>query len=358
MSTVSYKCPNCGGGLKFNPELQKSKCEFCLSEFTDEELALINQRIAEAAAQKGQEQSQEGGSQTEDQKVNLYSYTCNNCGAEVVSDEDTSATFCYYCHNPVLVTGRLIGDFAPDKIIPFAINKEKAKKNFLSWAKSHMFVPVDFYSSSQLEKMTGLYQPYWLADLQSEVNYQGKGTNIRTWRAGKRQYTETKIYSIVKSGTIGLANVPAIAVDRIEKKLLELITPYEDEKAIDFSMSYLSGFFAEKYSYTKEELRPVIEDLGRKCNQQLVEENTGHYQQLTWLKTSQDIEVKNWYYALFPAWILTYKYNGNNYVYAVNGQTGKAYGELPLNKKKLALFSVVISAVVFAGSLLGGMFLW
>ena len=38
MSVVSYKCPNCGGGLSFNPATQAFDCEYCLSRFTQQEL--------------------------------------------------------------------------------------------------------------------------------------------------------------------------------------------------------------------------------------------------------------------------------------------------------------------------------
>ena len=38
MEIQSYKCPNCGGGLVFDPKTQKFKCEYCLSAFTEEAL--------------------------------------------------------------------------------------------------------------------------------------------------------------------------------------------------------------------------------------------------------------------------------------------------------------------------------
>ena len=35
MALVSYKCPNCGGSVVFDPKKQKFCCEFCMSEFTE-----------------------------------------------------------------------------------------------------------------------------------------------------------------------------------------------------------------------------------------------------------------------------------------------------------------------------------
>mgnify|MGYP002616689005 CR=1 FL=1 len=38
MAIISFKCPNCGGELIFDPATQKYKCEYCNSLFTQEEL--------------------------------------------------------------------------------------------------------------------------------------------------------------------------------------------------------------------------------------------------------------------------------------------------------------------------------
>ena len=38
MAAITYKCPNCGGGLIFDPQTQKYACEYCRSECAEEEL--------------------------------------------------------------------------------------------------------------------------------------------------------------------------------------------------------------------------------------------------------------------------------------------------------------------------------
>lgn len=342
MSTVSYKCPNCGGGLKFYPEIQKSKCEYCLSEFTDEELDEINRAIEEKASEHS----------------HLKGYICDSCGAEVVTEETTSATFCYYCHNPVLLTDRLTGDFKPTKIIPFTYDKDKAIESFLAWARSKKFVPKEFYSASQLEKITGMYIPYWMADAKADVNYSGIGTNIRVWRAGSTEYTEHNEYKIQRQGTIDVDNMHEVAMRKIDKGLIDSISPYDESKAIDFSMSYLSGFFAEKYDIQKEEISPNILSRAREYTSILMKETIGSYNRVRMDNTDIDISIKGWDYTLLPAWILTYIYNGKTYIYAVNGQTGKSFGELPVDRKKLGITSGMIAAAMFAISIVGGLLIW
>ena len=49
MGVITYKCPNCGGGLTFNADIQKYRCEYCLSEFSQEELDEIENKELEKA---------------------------------------------------------------------------------------------------------------------------------------------------------------------------------------------------------------------------------------------------------------------------------------------------------------------
>jgi DNA-directed RNA polymerase subunit RPC12/RpoP len=36
-------------------------------------------------------------------------FVCKSCGGEIVADENTAATECPYCNNPVVMSGRLSG---------------------------------------------------------------------------------------------------------------------------------------------------------------------------------------------------------------------------------------------------------
>lgn len=347
MATASYKCPSCGGGLQFRPDIQKLKCEFCLNEYTNEELARLSQAFEEKTGKP-----EEAGAEV------LKGYVCDSCGAEVVTEATTSATFCYYCHNPVLLTGRLSGDFKPTRIIPFAYDKDRAIKTFLAWAGRRKFVPKEFYSTSQLEKITGVYIPYWMADVAADVDYAGKGVNLRTWRVGSTEYTEHKEYDIQRQGVINVNNVHEIANRKIDKALIDSISPYDETQAVEFSMPYLSGFFAEKYDIDRETVQPVIETKARDCTKIMLQETLGSYQQLNLERQRLDISIKGWNYALLPAWILTYLYKGKTYVYAINGQNGKTHGELPVDNKKLGLTSGLIAAALFALVIIGGLLIW
>lgn len=383
MASANYKCPQCGARIGFNPDLGKVKCEFCLSEFTVEALEEFNRKLeaeaeqataekaAAATSAAGLSESSDGepgeGAVPGDGSVDLTDdhsgsgirgYHCDSCGAEVVTEENTSATFCYYCHNPVLLTDRLTGDFRPDRVIPFSFGRDKAVTSFLKFAKSRSFVPVDFASPQQLEKITGLYLPYWLADYTAEVNYQGKGINRQSWVSGDTEYTEHQEFRIDRQGVIDVSGVPALALRKIDKELLDSITPYDETQAKPFSLSYLSGFFAERYDISREEVRPGIEDRVRGYADQLVRESFHAYSDTELEREDVHPEPVSWRYTLMPAWILTYLYMGKTYIYAVNGQTGKAHGELPVARGKLLGVALLIALIVLVVILLGGRFIW
>lgn len=360
MATLTVKCPNCGGGLKFDPESQKSKCEYCLSEFSNQELSAINEKLEKAAeaTEAVESRPEDLNEPAERPAEKLVGYVCDSCGAEVVTEETTSATFCYYCHNPVLLTSRLSGAFKPDKIIPFQYDKEKAIQTFLKWSKTRKFVPSSFYSSSQLEKITGLYIPYWMADYQADVDYAGKGINRRTWVSGTTEYTETKEYAIERKGAIEVDHLHEIAMKKINKTLIDSITPFDESQAVDFSLNYLSGFFAEKYDIPQAEVKPALDSEARDYVSTLVRDSISGFNQVAEIRNNVNLALKSWQYSLFPAWILTYQYQGKTYVYAVNGQNGKAYGELPVNQKKLSLVSGLIAAGLMALAVIGGMLIW
>ena len=103
MEVVSFKCPNCGGELVFDPNTQNYSCPYCDSEFSQEQIDTM---------QKGKQPSQESeaadsakGQEQEEAAV----YVCPNCGAEIVTDPTTAATECYYCQSPVVLSERVYG---------------------------------------------------------------------------------------------------------------------------------------------------------------------------------------------------------------------------------------------------------
>ena len=128
--SISYKCPNCGGELVYAPEKGGFHCPYCSSDFTEEKIKALYEQREETEAAKGQAAEEKAAARDE-----LVQYNCPNCGAVIVTEESTAATFCYYCHNPVVLVGRLSGAEQPQYVLPFAIDRKKALDIFGAWIK-------------------------------------------------------------------------------------------------------------------------------------------------------------------------------------------------------------------------------
>ena len=348
MESVEYKCPNCSADLKFNPATQKLDCEYCLSSFTVDEIknlcANTENSIPEEAVQM-----------KEDFENHTHLYRCKSCGAEIMADDQQTATFCYYCHNPVILAGKMGGDFKPDKIIGFKLTKENAIGNFKKWIGKRWFVPKDFKSEQQLEKLTGLYVPFWVADCNVNADYRAVGKQIRSWTSGSYNYVETKEYRIIRQCNMTTKGIPADGETKIEDLLMEAIEPYDYNELKDFSMSYLSGFYADKYDVDKAQVFPRIRVRANQACQSYIKSTINGYTSVSPSVEQYNIMNTNWSYMMLPVWFMTYNYKGKMYEFAINGQTGKLAGTPPLSKGRLALACAALGlAVTIVTSLIGG----
>ncbi len=367
MATITYKCPNCGGGLVFDPETQKFKCEFCLSEFTQAELDKLQKAGAsdqvikedygtydapdEASA--GQGGSAQGAGAQEKSAQGMVVYTCPSCGAEIVTEATTAATSCYYCHNPIVLEGRVSGKFLPDRIIPFQYNKKEATDRFLKYVRKKKYVPRAFFNEQQIEKLTGVYYPFWVYDCEVEGEIEGSGTKVRVWRSGNYEYTETSIYRIERGGKVHVQNVTRNALKEGDRNLIDAVRPFRIAEATDFSMPYLQGFVAEKRDIESEEVSEELQKTAHDYAVQAMVDTTGEYSSVTPSLDTLHPVKESWQYLLLPVWLLTYgASSGQNYYYAMNGQTGEIKGKLPLSMGKLAAHSAILGGCLAAACLL------
>ena len=283
-------------------------------------------------------------------------YTCPNCGAEIITDDTTAATFCFYCHNPVILKGRLSGGMAPDKVIPFSIPKEKVKEQLISWCKSKKYIDDGFFSEMQLEKLTGVYFPFWLVDSDVRATMTAKSNSLKVWVVGDIEYTETSVYALTRSGDVKLSEITVKALDRKDAELLNGVYPYDMSGLKDFNMSFLSGFMAEKRNIEKNAAEPQANEIIRSAAEGQLEGTLSGYGTVTGQNMAVDEVKSDWKYALMPAWTMTYRYKGELYYFAMNGQTGKIAGRVPVSRKKTnRLMWTITAACLVIGALIGGL---
>lgn len=356
MATYSYKCPNCSAPLTYNPNKNKLSCDYCKSEFTIDE---INKYIKENPdLLKEQENNKNEEASSDGYNEKLKGYNCQSCGADVVTTDTTMTTFCYYCHNPVVITDRVVGDFKPDKIIPFKIDKKKAEETLVAWAKRKRYIKKDFYSQSQLEKITGIYLPYWGIDSKFDIRLKGKGFINKTYTRSNYQYTDTSEYLIDRSGEFEVNNINELAYNKVDKALISSITPYDYKELVDFRTFYLNGFFSETYDTNFNTLESSLNGRAESYLNASIKNSLSQYNSTNLQINEKKLIDSIKHYTLLPVWLMTYDYKGEKYIYALNGQTGIAFGELPIDDKLIMKDSAIISIVFFLLILLGGAFIW
>ena len=355
MSAVSYKCPNCGGDLQFEPTSQKFKCEYCFSEFTREEVEAANPSKENTAQETESTHQKEAA----DADGDAAWYQCPSCGAEIITDATTAATFCFYCHNPVILQGKLSGEYRPEKIIPFAVSKKEAVDEFLKYVKKKKFIPRDFFCKEQIEKISGVYFPFWEYDCRTEGEWQGEGTRVRIYRTGDMEHTETKVYRLEREAQVAFEELTRNALNKENRQLVEAVQPFQLKEIKDFSMEYLSGFLAEKRDIEKKDLIEELHQEVKKHSSDMVRSAVQGYDTVRTATNEFQVAGEHWRYLLLPVWVLTYRgKNDKIYYYAMNGQTRKISGELPIEKKKVLKLFMSVFVMVFLCMLLGGYFVW
>lgn len=365
MEVITHKCPNCGGALTFDPADQKFHCPYCLSIFTEEEVTEFEAKQKAAQMQEDGTSSTEKGAasdeatdttatdtDTETAAETMDLYLCPSCGAEIVTDATTAATFCYYCHNPVVLQGRLSGKFLPDKVLPFAVTKEEAVSKFLDWSQKKWFVPKAFFNEDQVEKLTGVYFPYWNVNAQADGGLNGTGTALRVWIAGDIEYTETKQYEVRRAGRFRFSDLVKNALSKnAQQKMVASVQPFQLDQAVAFKDQYLAGFQAEKRDIEYQSMAPDVEKELKGYAENLLKNTVGSFSSFVVTNSHLDITDTQKEYLLLPVWLVTYQAADDNkktFYYAMNGQTGKVAGILPISYKKLGLVSGGIFAVLLA----------
>lgn len=361
-----YKCPCCGGAIEFNSSLQKMKCPYCDSEFEMEALQEFDQVLSEeSAAEDDMNWKTPAGSdwqEGEDEKLRVY--VCKSCGGEIIGDETTAATECPYCNNPVVMMGQFKGDLKPDYVIPFKLDKNAAKEGLKKHMKGKILLPKSFKSENRINEIKGIYVPFWLFDTDANARIRYKGTRVRFWSDSKYNYTKTSHYSIIRGGSLGFERVPVDGSSKMADDLMESIEPFSFDDAVDFRTAYLAGYLADKYDVNADESICRANERIRNSTEEVFRSTVQGYSSVTTMHSNIQLLNGCAKYALYPVWILNSTYKDKNYTFAMNGQTGKFVGDLPMDKKAFwrwwgavaGIASAVTFLITFLSQNWGGLF--
>ena len=376
--TTVYQCPACTGPLHFDGKLGKLKCDYCGSAFTLQEAEDFyrekNKKAAEAdkeahkkadeaeaaaaasasaasaasAEEAGYAGNAGGASGWGSDAARMRAYHCTKCGAELICDDTTAATSCPYCGNNTVIPGKFAGVDRPDYVIPFKVDKKQAVSAFKNYYKGRKLLPSSFESENHIEEIKGVYVPFWMFSGRVEGSAEYEAYEESKRRDRDEEVVIRKYYEVQREGEMSFEKIPVDASTKMPDDLMDSIEPFDYKEMRPFAMEYMPGFLANKYDVSKEESRGRADDRAVQSFRSALRDSVKNYNSVRVLKQAEKIHPEKAEYGMLPVWLLSSNYQGKNYLFAMNGQSGKMIGDLPISKAKLAAWVIGVFAAVFA----------
>ena len=324
------KCPSCGGELKFSPKDKIVKCQYCSSEFDPKELK------KEAKVAKEYEKPV-------DSTTKATVYRCTECGAELLTFDETAITFCSYCGSQAMLEGKMTRINNPDYIIPFKITKEECIEAYKRKINNAIFAPKYMKDDIVVEKFRGIYMPYCIYKLSYHDDAVNTG-HVYTHHKGNYDYYDN--YSLTLRVDTDYQGISYDLVSKLFDKYTDSI-PYDFTKAEEFNSNYLIGYYAdvrdvENNIYDGYVTKIVKDDSTKKLEKNRTFHKYGCIPKIEPVITERKI-------GMFPVYFLAIRDKNKNYIHyaVVNGQTGKVATDIPFDFKKYVFGSLIVAALIF-----------
>ncbi|MBR4910093.1 MAG: hypothetical protein IKZ47_02070 [Clostridia bacterium] len=343
---LSYKCPACGSPLTYDTS-GKLVCGACSNEFEVEAVKKFNE---ENTGEQGfdwggyKEKFETGSEKLENTRV----YVCKFCGAAIETDGTTAATHCPYCDNEVIISEQLSGSIKPNAVIPFSVDKKAAIESVKNHFKGKKLLPSDFGNEYELGKIQGIYVPFWLFDSGIDGTTNINATNRRYYSDSDYNYTETKHYLVSLDGSMEFSRIPVDGSEKMDDDLMDALEPFDYSGLKEFNPAYLSGFLADRFDDDPDESLPRASSRMDTSARAVFLDCASEFDSASIKNTNYHLVDPSVKYVLLPVYLLNLKYKEKNYRFAVNGQTGKVVGELPISKWKCFLRFAMLFAPVAA----------
>ena len=337
---IQHKCPGCGSDMVFNADTGLLHCESCGRNENIEKMKQQNQggSYEEFVSWTGRNTYQD---------ESAAQYQCNNCGAILITGADTTATNCSFCGAPMILGNRLSGELAPSKVIPFSITREQAEEAFKKWCKKSILMPDNFKKADRLKSIAGMYVPFWLYDVNGKGEVWGEGKIVHHSRQGNYEITETEYYDLYRNVDLYFNKIPVDASEKMDDATMDKLEPFDYSELQDFKTPYLSGYLAEKYNYTDEQMFPRVQERVASYTMEYIRSTMRQYTSTSIENRKLSIWPKEVHYTLLPVWILCYDYKQMEHCFVMNGQTGKIVGKPPISKGKTVLWFCIIFVIVY-----------
>ena len=350
---LHFACPNCGAPMAYNITRGKLFCAHC-----DHEEPIGQDPEAWLTPDPKAEETEAADHMAEDVQGHVKKILiCPNCGGTLQTGDKTCAVHCDFCDSELVVADRLQGDMRPSALLPFSLDRDKAVAAFKKWCHNGLFAPSGLTSPKNIKNLRPVYVPYWLYDITCDTDLDATATRVSVYVNGDTEYTETSFYDVQRGMTLSYDQVPYDASEEMDDSLMAKLQPYDFKKLTDFRMPYFAGFTVDQRDYESEELLPLVKHQVEGYMADQARSTIAGYS--TDRVNRQTFDYKNIVrkYVFLPIWFISYRYLNKDYIFAMNGQTGKVIGTPPISKLKVTGWFAGIAAVIFAVlMLIGGVF--
>jgi len=353
MEIKEYKCPNCGGAVKFDSSSQSMKCPYCDAEFTIAALEEYQKQLQAPEKDNVKWDGKDAAKTWEQEELgDLSTGSCPSCGAELLGDKNTVAMVCPNCGNTQIVLRRLTGLLKPEYIIPFKLDRKVAVDALKNFYKGKRLLPDSFKDENRINSIQGVYLPFWLFDANAQGHVRYKATKVKHWSDSSYDYTKIDHYSIVRDGSLQFEKIPVDGSERMDDDYMDAIEPFDYTQLKDFQTAFLSGYLSEKYDVDVEKSKErAVKRIKKTVETEFAKSVTG-YASVKTESSTVGVENGKVSYSLFPVWILNTKYNKENYLFLMNGQSGRLVGRLPADPGKSWKYRIKIAGIIGAVSTL------
>lgn len=368
-------CPNCGNKLVFDVDSQKMKCRYCDATYLISEASKWSKDALEYSEDDGQ-------------GMEITTFTCTQCGAEISADSDEAVTWCSFCGSPTTLVSRLTRIRRPDCVIPFRRNRQSCADEYKKIARKQIYAPRDLLRRGNAEGFRGIYMPYWTYDIKRSGSVDFHGEVTEHYNSESDCVTKYRVQGNLTSYVSGLSHD---ASQTFDDYVSERIAPYMLSNQKPFDVCYLNGFYANAadqddkvyrnrvigeeseliFNYADTKFHScglkessvlsnlAVEGYGAGfldgawreireddvSNEQDRDEHFGVVTDDNGMSRKMSIKGR---LAMFPVWFMSYRW-GNRVSYAtMNGDTGKMYAEFPASPKRFLAFSALTAIPLFA----------
>lgn len=329
---LDSKCPSCGAQIIWDPSIEKFRCDYCGSLFSADEFLELQEK---------EEESKRGNEE-------LVSFKCSNCGAEIVSDVNTFSIFCVYCGSTAILREKISNEDMPDYVIPFKKTEDDARSAYNDLLKGKRLLPSKFRKAKMSEKIRGIYIPFWAYDIVCDGDVNFEGIDIEKWEDDEYEYEKREYYDVIVRGHYEYDKVLCDASRFFSDDLMDSISPFSLDELVKYNPAFLCGYLADRYDVSKEDSYKIAEERSKNSCISVARRASFHDEE-HYKGDDLIFDKGKTYHIYLPVYILNIPFKNKIYSFAMNGQTGKLVGNLPIGKIRYTLSIVSFFLVIFIG---------